>query len=165
MQENRKGDQESSATVRSVIETLHAHPDPLCRREAAITLGEIHDDSAIVALARALHDPVKDVRAAATAGLASVGRPAIDALTEALADGNWIVRYRAAEALGSVRDERSVTALILALEDRRDHVRYMAAKGLGRLGDRRARGPLSAALADENEFVRRAAREALTTLG
>ena len=166
MQENRKGDRESPVMeVQSAIETLHAHPDPLSRRDAAIALGGIHDDSGIVALARALHDPVKEVRAAAAAGLASAGQPAIGALTQALADGNWIVRYRATEALGSIRDERSVIALIRALEDRRDHVRYMAAKGLGRLGDRQAEGPLSAALADENEFVRRAAGEALASLG
>jgi HEAT repeat protein len=166
MNGDRKGDQASPAMeVQFAIETLHAHPDPLSRRAAAITLGRIHDDSAIAALARALHDPAKDVRAAAAAGLASAGRLAIGALIEALADGNWIVRYRAAEALGSMRDERSVTALIHALGDGRDHVRYMAAKGLGRLGDGRATGPLSAALADENEFVRRAAREALVSLG
>jgi HEAT repeat protein len=166
MQENGKGDQKSPATgVRFAGETPQTQPDPVSRREAAIALGTIHDDSAILALARALHDPVKEVRAAAAAGLASAGRPAISALTEALADGNWVVRYRAAEALGFIRDERSVAALIRALEDRRDHVRYMAAKGLGRLGDKRAGGPLSAALADGNEFVRRAAGEALASIG
>jgi HEAT repeat protein len=166
MHEDGKGDRESSAAgVQSVIETLHAHPDPLSRRDAAIALGEIHDDSAIVALAQALQDPAKDVRAAAAAGLASAGQPAIGALIKALADGNWVVRYRAAEALGSIRNERSVNALIQALGDRRDHVRYIAAKGLGKLGERRAVAPLSAALADENEFVRRAATGALASLG
>jgi HEAT repeat protein len=166
MEENRKGDQKIPATgVQFARETLQTHPDPVSRREAAIAPGNIHDDSAIVALARALHDPEKEVRAAAAAGLASAGRPAIGALLEALADDNWVVRYRAAEALGFIRDERSVAALIRALEDRRDHVRYMAAKGLGRLGDRPAGGALSAALADGNEFVRRAAGEALAALG
>jgi len=166
MNGDRKEDQKSSATgVQSSVQTLQTHPDAVSRRHAAIALGKIHDDSAILALVRALHDPAKDVRAAAAAGLASVGRPAIGALTEALADGNWTARYRAAEALGSIRDERSITALIHALEDERDHVRYIAAKGLGRLGDRRAAGSLSAALADGNEFVRRAAKEALASLG
>jgi HEAT repeat protein len=165
MQEKKKGDLKSPVMkVQFAIETLQVHPDPVTRRDAAIALTDIHDDSAIKALARALHDPVKEVRAAAVAGLASVGKPAIGALTEALADGDWVVRYRAAEALGSIRDELSVSALIQALEDERDHVRYMAAKGLGRQGERRARGPLSEALADENEFVRRAAREALAVL-
>jgi HEAT repeat protein len=164
--QDRKGDQETPATkVESAVETLLTHPDPSSRRGAAIALGETRDQSAIAALAQALRDPVKDVRAAAAAGLALIGSPAIGALTEALADGNWVVRYRAAEALGSIRDERSVTALIHALEDRRDHVRFMAARGLGKLGERRAIGPLGAALADENEFVRRAARGALASLG
>ncbi|MGA2935153.1 MAG: HEAT repeat domain-containing protein [Methanomicrobiales archaeon] len=166
MHGDREGDQGSPATGgQSIIETLLAHPDPVSRKDAAIALGEIHDYSAIVALARALHDPIKDVRGAVATSLASKGPLAIGALTEALADGNWMVRYRAAEVLGSIRDERSITALIHALEDGRDHVRYMAAKGLGKLGDRRAIGPLSAALADENEFVRRAVKGALESLG
>jgi len=166
MNGDRKGDQGSSAArVQSVIKTLQTHADPFSRRDAAIALGGIPDDSAIEALSQALHDPVKDVRAAAAAGLDSVSQPAIGALNADLADRNWVVRYRAAKALGSIKDERSVSALIRTLEDRRDHVRYMAARGLGKLGERRAAGPLSAACADENEFVRRAAREALAALG
>jgi len=166
MSRGRNEDKETpAAKVQSAIETLLTHPDPLSRRDAAIALGEIHDDSAIVALAHALHDPAKDVRAAAGAALASIGHTAIGALNEALADGDWVVRYRAAEALGAIRDERSVSALIKALGDRRDHVRYIAARGLGNLGERRAIGPLSAALADENEFVRRAVKGALASLG
>jgi HEAT repeat protein len=144
---------------------LLSHPDPEARRDAAAELGLIGGDPAIAALVLAFHDPAKDVRAAAVAAFASIGPAAIGPLTGALADGNWVVRYRAAEALGSIRDGRSVTALIQALGDERDHVRYMAAKGLGNLGERRACGPLSAAVADENAFVRRAAREALASLG
>ncbi len=151
--------------VNPVVKTLLTHPDPSRRKDAAIALGRIDDDSVIPALAQALRDPVKEVRAAAAGALASRGPPAIDALIGSLTDGNWVVRYRAAEALGFIRDERSVSALIQVLGDSRDHVRYMAAKGLGRLGDRRAVGPLTASLNDENEFVRRAANEALASLG
>ena len=151
--------------MQSAIETLLAHPDPSFRKEAAIALGGINDDSVITALAQALRDTEKDVRAAAAAALASIGPPAIGALVGSFTDGDWVVRYRAAEAMGFIRDDRSVTALIQALRDGRDHVRYMAAKGLGKLGDRRAQRPLSAALADENGFVRRAAKEALASLG
>ena len=150
--------------MQAAIGILFSHPDPASRRDAASELGVIGGDSAIAALVLAFHDPAKDVRAAAAAALASIGLAAIGPLIGALADGNWVVRYRAAEALGSLRDGRSVTALIQALEDGRDHVRYMAAKGLGNLGERRASGPLSAAVADENAFVRRAAKEALASL-
>ena len=151
--------------VQAVVETLLAHPDPSRRKEAAVALGEIGDESVIPALARALGDPGKEVRAAAAGALASRGPPAVDVLIGSLGDANWVVRYRAAEALGFIREERAVPTLIRVLGDSRDHVRYMAAKGLGRLGDRRAVGPLTAALSDGNEFVRRAAREALASLG
>jgi len=143
---------------------LASHPDPAARCRAAGELGGIGDNHARETLVLALRDPEKDVRAAAAAALASIGPPAVGSLTAALADEDWVVRYRAAEALGKIRDARSVTALIRALADGRDHVRYMAAKGLGNLGERRAIGPLTGVLADENPFVRRAAREALGAL-
>jgi HEAT repeat protein len=143
---------------------LLSHPDPASRRDAAAELGLIGGDPAIAALVLAFHDPAKDVRAAAAAALASIGLAALGPLIGALADGDWVVRYRAAEALGSIRDGRSVTALIQALGDERDHVRYMAAKGLGNLGERRACRPLAAAVSDDNKFVRRAVMEALASL-
>ena len=102
MHGDRKGDQGSPATgVQSVIETLLAHPDPLSRRDAAIALGEIHDESAIPALAQALRDPAEGCTGCGSSS-ARLHRAhsAIGALIEALADGNWVVRYRAAEALG-----------------------------------------------------------------
>ncbi|HMA05878.1 MAG TPA: HEAT repeat domain-containing protein [Methanomicrobiales archaeon] len=152
------------AHARELISVLVSHPDPEARVRAASGLGGIGGSVALHALAGALHDPEKNVRREAALALATIGEPAIDTLVRALGDGDWVTRYRAAEALGSIRDGRSVSALLRALGDERDHVRYMAAKGLGRLGDRQAMGRLSAALADENEFVRRAAREALAGL-
>jgi HEAT repeat protein len=163
--DTRENQESTEFEVSSVLKTLRSHPDPSFRKHAALALSRMGDGSAIPALVRALRDPEKDVRAAAASALASLGSPAISALTESLGDENWVVRYRAAEALGFIRDERSVSILIQVLGDRRDHVRYMAARGLERLGDRRAAGPLTAALADENAFVRRAAKEALASLG
>ena len=146
------------------VSVLLSSPDPRSRSRAAMELGGVGGDGAIKALVQALHDPAKEVRAAAAGALSSIGHPAVDALEGALGDGNWVVRYRAAEALGSIRDVRSVTALIRALGDERDHVRYMAAKGLGKLGDRQAMAPLSVARGDENPFVRGAVEEALAAL-
>jgi HEAT repeat protein len=157
-------DREGTGILRAAMETLSSHPDPAARARAASELGRIGGEEAVDALIGALRDPVKEVRASASGALASIGFPALGALTGVLADGNWVVRYRAAEALGGIRDSRSVTALIHALCDGRDHVRYMAAKGLGKLGETRARRPLTAALSDENPFVRRAAEEALAAL-
>ena len=158
------GEGQPSENGPEALRILASHPDPAARCRAAGELGGIGDSHAIEALVHALRDPGKGVRAAAATALASVGPPAVGALAAALADGDWVVRYRAAEALGKIRDARAVTALIRALGDERDHVRYMAAKGLGNLGERRAIGPLIGVLADENPFVRRAAREALCAL-
>jgi HEAT repeat protein len=159
-----EGEQVSPGILRAALGTLSSDPDPVARSRAANELGRIGGDDAIDALLHALRDPVKEVRASAGAALTSIGIPALGALTGVLADGNWVVRYRAAEALGGIRDGRSVTALIHALSDGRDHVRYMAAKGLGKLGEKRARRPLTSALKDKNPFVRRAAKDALAAL-
>lgn len=83
-----------------------------------------------------------------------------------LSDGDWKVRYRAAEALGLLGDgEAYAPPLVAALDDEKDHVRYMAAKGLGLLGDSRAVGLLGRMRDDENEFVRRSAARSLGTIG
>jgi HEAT repeat protein len=150
--------------LHAAIGTLSSDPDPGARCRAASELGRIGGEDAVDALVDALRDPVKEVRASAGAALACIGIPAMGALIGVLADGNWVVRYRAAEALGSISDSRSVTALIHSLCDGNDHVRYMAAKGLGKLGEKRARRPLTSALADGNPFVRRAAGDALAAL-
>lgn len=157
-------EQSDSGILQAAMVTLSSHPDPSARSRAASELGRMGGEDAIGALMDALRDPVKEVRASAGAALASIGIPALGALIGVLADGNWVVRYRAAEALGGIRDSRSVTALIHSLCDGKDHVRYMAAKGLGKLGEKRARRPLTAALSDENPFVRRVAQEALAAL-
>ena len=71
------------------------------------------------------------------------------------------MRYRAAEALGGIRDPRVAPALVALLEDEKDHVRYMAAKGLGADPAPAAVDALLRRLDDENPFVRRMAAQAL----
>ncbi|HQD26745.1 MULTISPECIES: HEAT repeat domain-containing protein [Methanoculleus] len=112
-----------------------------------------------------LSAPDKDVRAEAMRGLVALGRPAVPACIALLQDGDWKVRYRAAEALGLIGDGEAYAPLIAALADEKDHVRYMAAKGLGLLGDPRAVVHLGAMLRDENEFVRRSAAGSLGAIG
>jgi HEAT repeat protein len=112
-----------------------------------------------------LSDPDKAVRAEAMHGLAAIGRPAVPACIALLQDGDWKVRYRAAEALGLIGDGEAYAPLTAALGDGKDHVRYMAAKGLGLLGDPRAVTRLGAMQRDENEFVRRSAAGSLGKIG
>ncbi len=67
-------------------------------------------------------------------------------LLRALHHHDSTIRRRAAEALGTLGDQRAVEPLIAALADRSGPVTVEAARALGRLGDRRATEPLLAAL-------------------
>lgn len=70
-------------------------------------------------------------------------------------------RWRAAETLGRIRDDRAVEPLILALDDEDWRVRQKAAWALGKVGDPRALVPLRRALMNEREGVKEIIEEAL----
>jgi len=70
-------------------------------------------------------------------------------------------RWKAAEALARIRDERSVEPLIRALTDADWRVRQKAAWALGKIGDPRALVPLRRALMHEREGVKEIILEAL----
>ncbi len=135
--------------------------EPLPRQKVA---GE-PDTSEIQRLLADLHASHKEVRAEAARRLGRIGNPAVPFLLESLREEDWVVRYRAAEALSPIADPRVDPALITALNDSRDHVRYMAAKGLGTRRTSTALVPLIRSLGDENEFVRRCVARALGMLG
>jgi HEAT repeat protein len=135
------------------------------RQMAALFLGETAEQRIVANLIRALHDPEKNVRARATDGLVRIGPAAVDALIDAIASEEWVVRYRAAEALGRIQDNRGLAPLVDALHDSKDHVRYMAAKGLARYADITTLEVLVPLLSDENEFVRRSTALAIGEIG
>jgi HEAT repeat protein len=133
--------------------------------ERAATTNAASAERDLITLQARLRDPQKEVRAEAMQGLVKIGKPAVRSCIQSLQDGDWRIRYRAAEALGLIGDPEAYPALVAALADVRDHVRYMAAKGLGLLGDSRAVGHLLALQDDENEFVRRSTARALGAIG
>ncbi len=96
------------------------------------------------------------------------GEEALRALMVAVEDTNedTIVRGRAAQMLGKMRDSRAVIPLITALKARGYQTPIHAAQALGRIGDKRAIRPL-VELVDQhqNEAARKAAEEALERLG
>ena len=139
--------------------------DPHVRGFSLFMLGELKDKELIDLFEQRLRDQDKRVRAQAAAALASVGKPALPRLISLLHDQDWIVRYRAAEALGIMKDPESLPFLIEALSDEKDHVRYMAAKAISETNPIEARDPLVAALSDENEFVRAMCAKALGLVG
>ncbi len=112
-----------------------------------------------------LHAPCKEDRAKAARRLGAAGTRALPGLLETLADPDWVIRYRAVEALAWIPDPAVDPVLVCSLSDDRDHVRYMAAKGLGIRRTREALTPLLRALGDENEFVRMCVARSLASLG
>lgn len=148
-----------------LVKALHEHTDPQVRQYAAYLLGKAKNPRAIQPLIESLADFDKSVREQATLALSNLGKAAIEPLAEAMKEPKWETRYRAAEALGKIADEKAVQPLIRGLKDRRDHVRYMAAKGLHEIGDSDAVEPLITLLKDENTYVRTMAAHALGALG
>lgn len=106
-------------------------------------------------LIRGLYDEEKDKRKVAMEGLVECGNSAVLPLISLLDDDSWVIRYRAAEALGLIGDERSIGPLTNSLKDSKDHVRYMAAKGLGLIKNPASSISLMPLLKDENEYVRK----------
>jgi len=107
----------------------------------------------------------KHVRARAVACLIQVGTSAIPPLLELLNDSDWVIRYRAAEALGGIGDIRTIDHLIARTMDENDHVRYMATKSLAKMQDPRIVPVLMKMLTDEHTYTRRIAAEGLRALG
>ena len=151
--------------LEGMVRALQNSTDPQVRQYAAYLLGQTKNPRAIQPLIEALADFDKSVREQATLALSSIGKAAIEQLTAAMKEKKWETRYRAAEALGKIADEKAVQPLIQALKDNRDHVRYMAAKGLRELGDSDAIEPMVILLKDENRYVRMMAARALGTIG
>ena len=148
-----------------LITSLLDSTDPNIRQYAAYLLGQAKNPRAIEPLIRALADFDKSVREQAMLALSSLGKSAIAPLSEAMKEPKWETRYRAAEALGKIADEKAVQPLIQGLKDNREHVRYMAAKGLREFGDSDTIDPMIILLKDENIYVRMMVARALGAIG
>jgi HEAT repeat protein len=151
--------------LEGLIKSLLDSTDPNIRQYAAYLLGQAKNPRAIEPLIRALADFDKSVREQAMLALSSLGKSAIEPLSEAMKEPKWETRYRAAEALGKIADEKAVQPLIQGLKDNREHVRYMAAKGLREFGDSDTIDPMIILLKDENIYVRMMVARALGAIG
>jgi HEAT repeat protein len=151
--------------VNDLVKALHDHTDPMVRQYAAYLLGMTKNPHAIQPLVEALGDFDKSVREQAMLALSSIGKAAIEPLSAAMKEPRWETRYRAAESLGKIADEKAVKPLTQALMDSKDHVRYMATKGLRVLRDSDTIEPMIILLDDENRYVRMMAVWALGAIG
>ena len=109
-----------------------------------------------------LKDPDKNVRAHNMNRIADYGKPAIPSLVLLLKDPDWVVRYRACEALGLIQDPETLESLIEMTRDERDHVRYMATKSLVKMNDPRILPNLIGLLSDEHSYTRKIAASGLS---
>jgi HEAT repeat protein len=89
----------------------------------------------------------------------------VEGLIEALNNGDYRIRKKAAEALGEMKAKEAVDALIKTLKDGNSEVRKAAAYALGKIGDERAIKPLVEALKDESLDVRFEAAKSLKEIG
>lgn len=150
---------------RSALHEALFDSDIHVRQMAAVLLGKSGDGRDVEYLVAKLGDSDKRVRKCAMLALVEIGDPALERISNALKAPDWIIRYRAAEALGLMGNADAVNTLIEALGDEKDHVRYMAAKGLYMLAEIRSISPLIGILDDENLHVRSMAVRALGRIG
>ncbi|MEQ8192549.1 MAG: HEAT repeat domain-containing protein, partial [Candidatus Eremiobacterota bacterium] len=96
----------------------------------------------------------------------SGNRAAVKPLIKALKDADPHVRWRAAAALGKLRDESAVEEIKRLLNDPKDFVREYAVESLGVIGDLRAVDTLmSKGLRDKSNAVKLKVVKALVILG
>jgi len=105
--------------------------------------------------------PEKEERARGVEACVSAGTAVIPAIIPLLTDPSWVARYRAAEVIGRIGEDRAPSLLVPLLSDEKDHVRYMAAKGLCRCGDSSVISHLEALTRDTNDYVRAMADRAI----
>jgi HEAT repeat protein len=115
------------------------------RKRSSAALGGKAPSAKVRALIAALGGEEGTARHGAREALVAIGKPAVRSLIEALQDPNELVRWKAAKALGEIRDKNSAPALVVALEDKSSGIRWLAAEGLIALG-RHALPPLLRAL-------------------
>ena len=105
----------------------------------------------------------------AALSLATIGEPAVTALTETLSDNHWWVRAVVANVLGHIGSDAvaSVPALRTSIKDNHWWVRRNAIEALGAIGDFSSEllSDLTRALGDEDYRVRRNAALTLSKFG
>ncbi len=172
------------------------HADPDIQYEAVEALGDIRDPATVAPLAALFTaDGFTAVRWKVAEALARIGTPSVDPLVAALSHPDDDVRWKAAIALGEIKDSRAIEPLVRLLSDTDRFVKGRAALALGMIGepavepllralsegdgnqrwgavialgkiqDPRAIEPLIRALADKYENVRAEAAAALAAIG
>lgn len=129
------------------------------RGYAAMALSGIGGERATAALARARDDREPFVRFRALEALVTL--KVEEAMVASLRDGHPIIRSLAILMLAKTDNARKSDLLLGCLKDQSAEVRLTAARALGQAHDKKAVQPLAALLGDKDYMVRVAAAEAL----
>ncbi|MBZ2164676.1 HEAT repeat domain-containing protein [Methanobacterium spitsbergense] len=167
-------DLEAKKDIKGLIKALK-HEDHIVRKQAAVSLKKVGNESAVEALIEALnYEKWEDkytvliaVRENAAEALGKIGdKRAIEPLIKALfEDTDEEVRWKAAAALGKIGDPLAVEPLIHALNDKSWTVRRNVTISLGDLGDERAFDFILKSMNDKDWHVRKYAAVALGKIG
>lgn len=158
-----------SKAVPHLITTLKQQDENL-RIITIAALGEIGANAspAVSILNDLLKNSTDNVRVIIVRALEQIGKDGVPSLIYALKNNrSWIVRYSAADALGTIDSsytKNAIPVLIQALKDPDWYVRSKATDTLGKMG-KAAVPALIHALKDKNWFVRYSAADALGKIG
>jgi HEAT repeat protein len=139
-------------------------PSKSVRLDAIAALGQMESREAVIALINEWKDPDQDIRAQSAATLGHMGHIAVDPLISELTNNDSYFRWRAARALGQIRDLKAIEVLIQILNDESSEVRWSAIEALRSIRDTRALIPLQHLLMDRDTGISQKAREAIDKL-
>jgi HEAT repeat protein len=144
------GETRSSVAVSALVTILAGDKEPGVRAAAAVALGMIRDELAVIPLTEAL--------------ILRVPAPGLlNRVLRKKTEQNEFVRRAAARALGQIGSRAAVPMLSRTLIDDRagDDVRREAARALGQIGDPSSAAVLRAVLSSRDPYLSRIAYEAL----
>ncbi|MDD1675097.1 MAG: HEAT repeat domain-containing protein [Methanomicrobiales archaeon] len=128
-------------------------------------IASLRENSDIDGLIKALNHRDFTVQWQAAEALGKLGPAAVDRLIGSLHHPSREVRLGIIEALGEIRDYRTVPTLLPLLKDESGEVRWATTLALGEIGDPRALNVLMLSLLDPDRYVRYGAALALENMG
>lgn len=151
--------------INGLIKALNYKKDANVRREAAVYLGSLKDESAASSLINAFKDPDLQIRAVAMRALANIkGDRTIQHLISAFKDPDWNTCLLSAATLAIIGGEHVENTLINALKDQDRDMRFVSAFALSKFTDDKALEALKVASKDPDPVIALSASTGATAL-
>lgn len=152
----------NTQAVNALIDLLQNSSKSILASYLTEALGNIGDNRAVAPLLSILGDSSNEACGEAALALGKIGcKEAVDRIIDVMVDYSlkWYTRSQAAEALGLMKNKKSVKSLIQILQDNLSNhhaIKSRAAFSLGQIGDNRAIEPLVSALENDSSSLVRA---------